>query len=99
MSNIKVKEMKMNEWKEINSEDYEIELYMEHNGFRKVSYRKRQPKAPSHEEIMKPRYWKFGGAWCSIVEYEMGRYRLSDRRWWSKDSFIGRESADIPPEA
>jgi len=61
-----------------------------------------QPKAPTHEEIMAPRYWKDNrGRWKQILAYhpdsEHGPYVI-DGDGRSASWFINRESADIPPE-
>jgi len=69
----------------------------------KYRYRKRQPKAPSHEEIMKPRFWQMDNPryWRSITGFRnidnKKQYLIHDG-WCDVDFFIGRESADIPPE-
>ena len=65
-------------------------------------YRKRQPKAPSHEEIM-TKWWKGEEEWVKVTRYFypgplkyayfIGACRVS-KKWFSD-----RESADIPPEA
>jgi hypothetical protein len=61
-----------------------------------------QPKEPTHEEIMAPRYWKDNrGRWKQILAYhpdsEHGPYVI-DGDGRSASWFINRESADIPPE-
>lgn len=69
----------------------------------KYRYCKRQPKAPSHEEIMKPRFWQMDNPryWRSITGFRnidnKKQYLIHDG-WCDVDFFIGRESADIPPE-
>lgn len=69
----------------------------------KYRYRKRQPKAPSHEEIMN-KWWKFSGDWLKVVCYYPGPKTylfvcsVSNLLYRDED-FINRESADIPPEA
>ena len=61
-----------------------------------------EPKAPTHEEIMTPRYWKDNrGRWKQILAYhpdsEHGPYVI-DGDGRNASWFINRESADIPPE-
>jgi hypothetical protein len=70
-------------------------------------YRKRQPekKVPSHEEIM-TKWWKTdkNGCWIKPVQYFDGFYGFANTVYpipvknQCKEWFIGRESADIPPE-
>ena len=67
-------------------------------------YRKAQPKAPTHKEIMKPRFWQMDNPdfWRSItgVKNINGKtlYLMYDG-WCDSSFFTGRESADIPPES
>lgn len=111
------------EWEEITNEDYDCEcLYCGEeknsrgNPLVKFRFRKRKPKAPSHEEIM-TKWWYNDISWIKVFDYDTegddnNRYGLlsaepkycedSDakyRSWVPKEWFIGRESADIPPEA
>lgn len=73
----------------------------------KYRYRKRAPKAPTHEEIMTKWWFLDSGEWARVgtyrphydghtegdeLKYYLGGYRC-------KEWFTGRESADIPPEA
>lgn len=62
--------------------------------------RKVQPKAPTHEEIM-TKWWKDKLIWDRVMSYDLNRcndyYELS-HDYVDKEWFIGRESADIPPE-
>ncbi len=67
------------------------------------AYRKKQPKAPTHEEIM-TKWWKTGCVWKRVIMCRQGEdslyYYLKDERGGvAKKWFIGLESADIPPEA
>ncbi len=62
-------------------------------------YRKKQPKAPSHEEIMKL-WWKGdAGLWQNVGIYQPGNkwYHIFNT-WQDIDWFLDRKSADIPPE-
>lgn len=77
----------------------------EHRG---LEYRKLEPKAPNHEEIMSL-WWKWdtddGPCWHKAVAYipdEMSPYKISAYSGYvgyTQSAFIGRESATIPPEA
>lgn len=66
-------------------------------------YRKRAPKAPTHEEIMS-KWWLMGDIWIKVISYSLDRetcYCWVESKgyvWGAFDCFIGRESADIPPE-
>jgi hypothetical protein len=67
-------------------------------------YRIRRPICAniSHEEIMKPRYWKDDrGRWKRILAYhpecKFGKYVI-DGDGRTANWFNNRESADIPPE-
>ena len=66
-------------------------------------YRKPEPKAPTHEEIMEPKYWKDdNGDWMTVTGYKprLESYAVSNSvNSKNKRYFTGRESADIPPEA
>lgn len=70
----------------------------------KYRYRKRQPKPPSHEEIM-TKWWKDNRIWVKVVAYYPRDYypyvfsTYNDSLAVEKSWFIGRNSADIPPEA
>lgn len=73
------------------------------DGRLKYRCRKRQPKPPSHEEIM-TKWWEddFHDEWIKIIGYIQGDeypYRLSEQRMVNSAWFTGRKSADIPPEA
>ena len=63
-------------------------------------YRKPEPKAPSHEEIM-IKWWQMDNpfVWRVVTGYnrESNKYLLYDG-WCSIEYFIGRESVDIPPK-
>lgn len=69
-------------------------------------YRKLEPKAPTHEEIMN-KYWETNnkGTWITPVGYWEGHYTVANTTFSSsvvnlpKTWFTGRESADVPPEA
>lgn len=62
-------------------------------------YRKPEPKAPTHEEIMTKWWLRDVVGWVRVIAYDHeGCYELSDT-YKTKDWFIDRESADIPPEA
>ena len=73
----------------------------------KFRYRKPEPKTPTHEEIM-TKWWKLTHAWFQVKSYHIRDheyYIMDDTNkdndsygWQSKDWFIGRESATIPPE-
>ena len=69
-------------------------------------YRKPEPKQPSHEEIM-TLWWELDiDVWQKVFDYTDGEYGFlvtnsvssMNRSWYTKDFFIGRESADIPAE-
>ena len=66
----------------------------------KYRYRKPEPKAPTHEEIM-AKWWQMDNpfVWRVVTGYnrESNKYLLYDG-WCSIEYFIGRKSADIPPE-
>ena len=64
-------------------------------------YRKCQPKAPTHEEIMS-RWWCFSGWWMKVFRYhriinDPCVYKINDM-WVSANYFKDRLSANIPPE-
>ena len=67
-----------------------------------LNYKKIQPKAPTHEEIM-TKWWKHNG-WHRVLSYYQGDYfpyiihTLTKVEPVTNNWFIGRESADIPPE-
>ena len=77
---------------------------------RKFRSREPEPKQPTHEEIWnKAWYEKYTRVWCRVIGYRNGRYALYNHKHMQcenykpiierpKDWFIGRESADIPPE-
>ena len=63
-----------------------------------------EPKPPTHEEIMKPRFWQMDKPdyWRTIVGCRkiLGcktLYLMNDA-WCNPEYFINRQSADIPPE-
>ena len=96
----------MNDWKELSEEDYEIER-ITNVGFDCVSisvrYRKRKPKAPTHEEIMS-KWWKYNNVWFKVERYTPYRcpylIRLEHKTIWvGKEYFNDKKSALIPPEA
>jgi len=63
-------------------------------------YKPEETKAPSHEEIWN-NTWKDGHQWISITDYnsrDKTYFISSIEEWHSKEWFIGRESATIPPE-
>jgi len=74
-----------------------------------VCYRTKMPTPPTHEEIM-TKWWKVNDkpTWVEISLYQKGFYYIVDSRAVGshdaklqrvdKTWFIGRESADIPPE-
>ena len=77
--------------------------YINKNESSYVRYRKPEPKAPTHEEIM-TKWWKCdNGRWCKIVGYDPNSkkrtYLDCFSEWESKRYFTNRESADIPPES
>lgn len=66
-----------------------------------------EPKTPTHEEIVKANlWWDFtdkSRGWLKILYYIDGLYYFPDPTdmdyvAFTKKDFIGRESADIPPE-
>lgn len=64
-----------------------------------------RPKAPTHEEIM-TKWWLNTGdeEWLRITAFDWGEYHgpryafTYGGAWFSPRYFIGRQSADIPPE-
>ena len=80
-----------------------------------IRYRKIQPKAPTHQEIM-TKWWKgYKDAWKKVDTYNSfpsagkpiyifngevsdGQMIGGDRCCVTKSWFIGKQSADIPPE-
>ncbi len=61
-------------------------------------YRKPEPKQPTHEEIM-TKWWLSSSLWVKVMSYDRDEKKYetpSDYEYY--DWFIGRESADIPPE-
>ena len=88
-----------------NTKDYYVLKELE-SGV-KTRYRKRQQekKVPSHEEIIK-KWWKTdkNDCWVKPVQYFDGFYGFANTVYpipvknQCKEWFIGRESADIPPE-
>ncbi len=67
----------------------------------KYRYRKRKPKAPTHQEIM-TKWWKSD---CGYLWHKVFWYKPNTKQYYidgivcSIKWFTGRESADIPPEA
>lgn len=87
-------------------------LYQHNKHWDTLYYRKRSPKAPTHEEIM-TKWWKCESrevsghldiSWVKVVQYvpncPMCYVAMGEKKYRqiSKDWFTGRESADIPPE-
>ncbi len=79
------------------------------NGERKYRYRKRQPKTPTHEEII-TKWWLVQDEdgdeyWTKIIDYTPGvGYGAhfdanGDMLWEPKEYFAGKQSSNIPPEA
>ena len=71
-----------------------------------IRYRKVEPKAPTHEEIM-TKWWEFGEAWYQVKCY--GKIHKHYKRGYifdldgssflcEKDWFVNHKSSDIPPE-
>lgn len=63
----------------------------------KLHYRKRQPKAPSHEEIM-AKWWLIDDQWKRIESYDVITREYFVGKWWKGFAFRDLESAEIPPE-
>ena len=63
-------------------------------------YRKPQPKAPSHEEIMS-KWWKSEKCWYKVIAWnpENDTFAFVYNDWFNRSYFTGRQSATIPPEA
>ena len=83
----------------VNMKDPITILTMVLNDEIKAQYRKPEPNQLSHEEIMTK--WWACGYWDRVVLYNPinKMYCLNDSGWQAKDFFIGKTSADIPPEA
>ena len=85
------------EWLYYDADAYSVIYICDTNKFR---YRKPEPKAPSHEEIM-TKWWKIDNdyQWYPVISYipKDNQYFIG-AFWHDKDYFIGRKSADIPPE-
>lgn len=70
-------------------------------------YRKPEPKAPSHEEIMTLWWLENNGMWKKVSSYPAESEHLVRAgfvykmalTWREKDWFTGRQSATIPPES
>lgn len=68
-------------------------------------YRKPEPKQPTHEQIMKPKYWQCDNPdyWRMITGFRISnidgvnQYLIYDG-WCNSDYFIGRESANLPTQ-
>lgn len=82
--------------------DYSVRRYQRGYIFYPYQYRKKEPKAPTHEEIM-TKWWRNKcGSWFRVNKYypnygKNGTYGVGNRneqRKW----FIGKQSATIPPE-
>lgn len=97
--------MKENEWKELDLNGYEYEtkydylMRLTHIKYRSI---KRQPKAPTHEEIM-TKWWKGVRTWAKVEAYDHSdrEYYIHlgcDSKWYKKEDFAERQSATIPPE-
>ena len=77
--------------------------YEDKNG---LIYRKPEPKQPTHEEIMTK--WWFNESRCDKIWQKVESYSPDDsngvpmywifKEWKMKRWFIGKESADTPPE-
>ena len=66
---------------------------------RKYRYRKPEPKQPTHEEIM-TKWWLSSSLWVKVMSYDRDEKKYeTPSNYEYYDWFIGRESADIPPEA
>lgn len=69
-----------------------------------ILYRKPEPEAPRHEEIMS-KFWLMGDVWVKVLSYSIGRetcYGWLESKgyvWGTAECFIGCESTEIPPEA
>ena len=69
----------------------------------KYVYRKTEPEEPTHEEIMKPRFWKGKNEnyWRQITgirfTFSKTKYLINDA-WCNSDYFKGRKSSDMPLE-
>jgi len=63
-------------------------------------YRKPEPKQPTHEEIM-TKWWKMeDNSWCKVSMLgRLGSYYIFNHGDYQDYWFVGKESADIPPEA
>ena len=95
----------MSEWKhfELDSKEYEYTYSL--SGDLKISYRKREPLPPTHEEIM-TLWWKDDhGNWYRVLEYipKDKCYLVKDgqNNGYTRikvEGFTNRESAVIPPE-
>lgn len=65
-----------------------------------VKYRKPEPKAPTHEEIM-TKWWEMDNKnWERVdVFCAIRKYHFPNGGWHHAKRLTFRESADIPPEA
>jgi len=90
-------------WKKTSAKVIHIinDLYAYETRYR---YRKPEPKAPSHEEIM-TKWWKFQdyigslAKWEKVAKYcDKVYYIAYNDRPLMKCDFTGKESAEIPPE-
>ena len=73
-------------------------------GYYSFRYRKPEPKQPSHKEIWNRAWRRDNGVWFKVSSYDPSdkTYLTSfvDMNLWKGvDYFIGRKSADIPPES
>ena len=83
------------------SDNWEIKPYKIKRYNKLVGEQCDKPKAPTHEEILAPRFWKDDdGRWNTITGYYKDTYRFGygrDRLYMRPEYFINRESADMPP--
>ena len=98
----------MNDWKDLYLDSKEYEWKMDVNKvevtgiqYLHFHYRKLEPKQPTHEEIMKPIWWRCEySSWCKITRYIPNtRYPYYiNNKWVDSKWFISCESSDIPPK-
>ena len=87
------------EWKSSNPYEPIEDVVHYLNGGERSRYRRIEPKAPSHEEIM-TKWWRFdSGRWRKVdaVDPCDPKYGIASA-WVDASWFVGRRSADIPPE-
>lgn len=92
------------EWEEDPDSGNNARAILSATGFGfKYRYRKKQPNAPTHEEIM-TKWWRNKcGSWFRVNKYypnygANGAYGAGNRNE-QREWFANLESADIPPEA